>query len=82
VSDDVEHRDPRHAEPAGEQVHMPGPSIIPLINAAGLAFAIVSLTLSWILVAFGLIVFIVTSVVWIRHTRRDIADLPLEHGDH
>ena len=68
--------------PVGEEIHMPASSIIPLINAAGLAIAIVSLTLTWYLVAFGLIVFLWTSVLWIRDTRRDIADLPLEHGHH
>jgi hypothetical protein len=65
--------------PAGEEIHMPRPSIIPLINAAGLAFAIVSLTLQWYMVAVGLIVFVVSAIVWIRDVRRDIEDLPLEH---
>ena len=67
------------APPVGEEIHMPAPSILPLINAAGLAFAIVSITMSWYLVAFGLIVFLVTTLKWIGDVRRDIADLPLEH---
>lgn len=67
--------------PAGEQIHMPAPSVLPLINAAGLAFAIVSITLSWYLVAIGLIVFLGTAIRWIADTRRDIAELPLEHDD-
>ena len=58
---------------------MPAPSILPLINAAALAIAIVAITLSWIVVAFALIVFVWTTVVWIRDVRRDIAELPLEH---
>ena len=59
---------------------MPRPSILPLINAAGLALAIVSLTtLGWYFVAFGLIVFVVTAIKWIADVRRDIEDLPLEH---
>ena len=70
------------APPTGEEVHMPAPSILPLINAAGLALAIVSLTLSWYLVAFGLIVFGVTTIRWIRDVRRDIAELPLDHSRH
>jgi type IV secretory pathway TrbD component len=68
--------------PAGEEVHMPAPSVLPLINAAGLALAIVSLTLTWWLVGFGLIVFLVTSIRWIRDVRRDIDALPLEHSHH
>jgi len=69
----------RTAPPVGEEIHMPAPSIIPLINSAALALAIVSLTLSWYLVAFGLIVFLVTTVKWVADVRRDINDLPLEH---
>jgi hypothetical protein len=65
--------------PVGEEIHMPAPSILPLINAAGLALAIVSLTLVWYLVAAGLIVFVVSAIKWIADVRRDIDDLPLEH---
>jgi hypothetical protein len=70
------------APPLGEEIHMPAPSILPLINAAGLALAIVSLTLNWYLVAVGLIVFAVTAIRWIGDVRRDIADLPLDHSRH
>ncbi len=67
--------------PAGEQIHMPAPSVLPLINAAGLAFAIVSVTLNWVLVVIGLVIFVSTAIKWIADTRRDIAALPLEHDD-
>jgi membrane protein implicated in regulation of membrane protease activity len=67
------------APPAGEEVHMPAPSIIPLINAAALAIAIVSITLSWVVVALAMIVFVWTTVRWVRDVRRDISHLPLEH---
>jgi hypothetical protein len=68
--------------PVGEEIHMPPPSILPLINAAGLALAIVSLTLTWYLVAAGAIIFLWTTVLWVRDTRRDIAALPLDHSHH
>jgi type IV secretory pathway TrbD component len=68
--------------PAGEEVHMPAPSALPLINAASLALAIVSITLSWYLVAFGLVIFIATAIRWILDVRRDINDLPLDHRHH
>ena len=73
--------EPEHTgvPPTGEEVHMPAPSILPLINAASLALTIVSLTLSWYLVGLGGFFFILTSIVWIADTRRDIANLPLEH---
>ena len=61
---------------------MPAPSVLPLINAAALAVAIVSLTISWWLVGAALIIFIGTSARWIRDVRHDIADLPLDHSHH
>ncbi|HWM11210.1 MAG TPA: cytochrome c oxidase subunit 4 [Solirubrobacteraceae bacterium] len=71
------------AAPAvGEEVHMPAPSILPLINAAALALAIVSITISWWLVGFAMLVFLATTVRWVRDVRRDIAELPLDHSHH
>jgi hypothetical protein len=69
----------REIQPVGEEVHMPAPSILPLVNAAALALTIVSLTLSWYLVAFGGVIFLITTIKWIADVRRDINDLPLEH---
>jgi hypothetical protein len=68
--------------PVGEEIHMPAPSILPLINAAGLALAIVAITLSWYVVAIGLTVFLVTTIKWVADVRRDIAELPLDHSHH
>jgi len=39
--------DYRAAPPVGEEIHMPAPSVLPLIHAAALALAIVTLTISW-----------------------------------
>jgi hypothetical protein len=68
--------------PAGEEIHMPAPSIIPLVNAAALALAIVSITLSWYIVVFAMTIFLWSTVRWIADTRRDIAELPLDHAHH
>jgi hypothetical protein len=74
--------DPSNAPPAGEQIHMPAPSALPLVNAAALAAAIVCITISWWLVGFAMIIFLATTVRWIGDTRREIAELPLEHEHH
>jgi hypothetical protein len=74
--------EPTNVPPVGEEIHMPAPSALPLFNAGALAFAIVSITLSWWLVGAGLIVFFATAIIWIADTRRDIAALPLEHEHH
>jgi O-antigen ligase len=68
--------------PAGEQIHMPAPSIIPVLNAVGLSTAIIGITISMILVIGGLVLFFATAIVWIRDARRELEDLPLEHGHH
>ena len=70
------------APPAGEEIHMPASSMLPLINSAALAGAIVTITLSWWLVAASMTVFLITTIRWIADTRRDIAELPLDHSHH
>ena len=65
--------------PVGEEVHLPGPSALPIVMAFGVTLAICGLTLSWIMVGAGVIIFLITTVRWVRDTRRDIDELPLEH---
>ncbi|MEA2292694.1 MAG: hypothetical protein QOE86_333 [Solirubrobacteraceae bacterium] len=67
------------AAPAGEHIHMPAPSILPFLNAIGLACAIVGITEGTVLVVGGLALFLVTTAVWIRDSVREVNDLPLEH---
>ena len=68
--------------PVGEESHMPASSIIPLLNAAALAGAIVCITFNVVLCILFAIAFLWTTVIWIRDTRRDIAALPLDHSHH
>jgi hypothetical protein len=70
------------APPPGEEIHLPGPSLIPVLNAVGITLAIVGITTFWILSIVGVILFLVTLVRWIRDVRRDFDELPLEHGHH
>jgi O-antigen ligase len=74
-----EHDDHFDAPPVGEQIHMPSPSLIPILNAIGLSIAIVGLTISTIFIVVGLVLFVATAIVWIRGARRELDELPLEH---
>jgi mannose/fructose/N-acetylgalactosamine-specific phosphotransferase system component IID len=65
--------------PVGEEIHLPGPSLLPLVSAIGITLAVVGTTLGLIISVFGLIIVIVTTVLWIRSTRRDVDELPEEH---
>jgi hypothetical protein len=65
--------------PVGEEIHLPGPSLIPLMTAIGITLIVVGTTLTLILSVIGLIIFVVATAMWIRDTRRDISELPEEH---
>jgi hypothetical protein len=67
------------AEPAGEAIHLPGPSYQPVLLAAGIALSVIGVVISPILIVMGVIIFLIVLRRWIRDTREAIADLPLEH---
>lgn len=65
-----------------EQIHLPGPSYIPAFVALGITLALVGVVVAWWLFAVGMVIFLLPTFRWIADTRQDIADLPLQHGDH
>jgi hypothetical protein len=64
---------------AAEQIHLPGPSLIPFFTAAGITLALVGLVLSWWFVWAGSTIVLISIVRWISVVRQDIASLPTEH---
>jgi hypothetical protein len=71
---------PEHeTPPVGEEIHLPGPSLLPILNALGITLAIIGITLGLLFLIAGGALFAVTTVKWIASTRRDIAALPPEH---
>ena len=79
MADERIHTGGPEAPPAGEAVHLPGPTYLPVITAVGIAIAVIGVVQSWILVALGVIVTLVAVWRWICDTRTDMAELPLEH---
>jgi hypothetical protein len=71
-----------NAPPSGEDIHLPGPSILPLLVAIAITFSIIGLTLSVWFSIVGVTMFIITVGLWIRDVRRDVSDLPEEHHSH
>jgi type IV secretory pathway TrbD component len=65
--------------PAGEDIHLPGPSILPLLSGVAITCMIIGLTISMWFSIFGVVLFVITTVIWVRDTRRDIDALPEEH---
>ncbi len=72
----------QQAPPVGEEVHLPGPSILPLVMAVGITLAVIGTTIDWLWTIIGVIIFVLTLVRWIRDTRRDVSELPEEHTTH
>jgi hypothetical protein len=65
--------------PAGEETHLPGPSIQPVLLAFAVTLGIVGVTTTIVISIAGVVLALAVIVVWIRDTRRDIDELPLEH---
>jgi hypothetical protein len=65
--------------PPGEEIHLPGGSIQPVLLTLGITVALVGVTINVFLVIAGAILTVAVIVAWIRDTRRDIDELPLEH---
>jgi hypothetical protein len=65
--------------PAGEELHLPGGSIQPILLAFFIAVAIVGVTTTIYMVIFGVIASVWVIIAWIRDARREISELPLEH---
>ena len=74
-------RDPIEGEapPAGEEIHLPGPTFLPLFMAVGITLGVIGITINFIISIVGIVIFLITAVRWIRETRRDVSELPVEH---
>jgi hypothetical protein len=66
--------------PPGEPIHLPDPSYLPVLVAAGTTIALVGVVVNWALFAIGMAILLVSVVRWVGQTRREMAELPLDHG--
>jgi Cytochrome c oxidase subunit IV len=67
------------APPPGEQLHLPGPSYLPIFVAFGVALTITGIVITWVLSVIGGVIAVIAIARWIRETREDMSELPLEH---
>ena len=75
----AEERPDQVAPPVGEEIHLPGPSLVPLATAVGLTLILVGLTVNYIFTVAGGIVFVIALLRWISQVRREVSELPTEH---
>jgi hypothetical protein len=64
--------------PVGEDIHLPGPSILPILTALGITLALIGLTTFFELSIIGGVLLIGCLVSWIKDTRHEIDELPLD----
>ena len=64
--------------PAGDEIHLPGPSILPMLTAVGITLALVGVTTMIALTVIGVLLTIGCVWRWIKDTRHDIDELPLD----
>jgi len=64
--------------PVGEEIHLPGPSILPLLTAVGITLALVGITTFIEFTVVGVILTVWCVARWIKDTREEIDELPLD----
>ena len=68
--------------PVGEEIHMPGPSILPALTALGITLLLVGVTTFIELTVAGALITLYAVGRWIREARAEIDELPLDaHSD-
>jgi hypothetical protein len=68
--------------PAGEEIHLPGGTLLPLLLTVGITATLLGVTTEWYLVVFGLVLTVGVLIRWSLDTKRDVDHLPLDHGSH
>jgi hypothetical protein len=66
------------APPVGEEIHLPGPSILPLLTAVGITLTLVGVTTFIEFTVVGVILTVWCVVRWIKDTKREVNELPLD----
>jgi type IV secretory pathway TrbD component len=69
----------RPVPPAGEEIHLPGGSLQPLLLTVGITMALCGVTIStWVLIA-GIVLCVVVLARWVVEARHEFEHLPAEH---
>jgi hypothetical protein len=68
--------------PVGEEIHLPGGSVLPLVVAIGITLTVIGSTIWWVWSLIGFVTFVVATGLWIRDVRHDVDSLPEDHHHH
>jgi hypothetical protein len=64
--------------PVGEEIHLPPPTVLPVLTAVGITLTLVGLTTFIELTVAGGLLTLGCVVAWIKSTRAEVDELPLE----
>ena len=64
---------------AGEAIHLPDPSYLPVIVAFGTTLVLVGVVINWVIFGIGMAITVIAIARWIGQARAEISALPLEH---
>lgn len=64
--------------PVGEEIHLPGPSILPLLTAVGITLALIGITTFIEFSVIGVLLTVWCIWRWVKDTRREVDELPLD----
>lgn len=65
--------------PAGDRIHLPGPSVQPVLIALALTMVLMGLVGLWFLTGIGTVLLLYVLVRWIVDAVREYRDLPAHH---
>jgi hypothetical protein len=69
--------------PSGEEIHLPGPTVLPALTALGITLLLVGITTFIEFTIVGGLLTIGCAIRWIKDTRREVDALPLDApGEH
>jgi len=64
--------------PAGEEIHLPGASLQPVLLAFALTLTLIGVTFGTYVLVAGIVMTVWIIVRWVADTRRDISHLPAD----
>lgn len=65
--------------PAGERIHLPGPSLQPVLIAVSLTMVLMGLVGLWFLTGIGTVILLAVIIRWVVEATREYRDLPAHH---
>ena len=69
----------RPVPPAGEQIHLPGGTLQPVLLTLGITLALVGVTLGLVYLIAGIVLSAAVLFVWVRDAREEFEHLPADH---